>query len=237
MNNDWSPNEKKIKMALDELYKTDERKPSKPLDTSFMQASIKRNWFIGLRIAAVVVLVLITSFTTAIFISNDYASAIQDSVEQQIFEWKYGIEVTTDEEDMEAGVTVWEIDDFETALKAQKLVPKLLMPAYIPQKYMFDSLTLERYDDGDFDSTYTYSSQDSTLYFNCMSMDKEDSAFTNDVTDVIEKEDRKIVLWEDPIGERKGFTVFMEDSMAQLAVEENELDQESLLRIASEMTF
>lgn len=237
MNNDWSPNEKKIKIALDELYKKDERKPSKPLDTNFMEVSIKRNGVIGLRIAAVVALVLITSFTTAIFISNDYASAIQDSVERQIFEWKYGIEVTTDEEEMEAGMTVWEIDDFETALKAQQLVPKLLMPTYVPQTYMFDSLTLERYDDGNFTSTYTYSNQDSTLYFNCISMDKEDSAFTNDVIDVIEREDREIVLWEDPIAERKGFTVFMEDSMVQLAVEENKLDQESLLRIAEEMTF
>ena len=44
-NKDWTPEELELKEALNKLYESDTREPSRPLDLSFMEAPEKQSFF------------------------------------------------------------------------------------------------------------------------------------------------------------------------------------------------
>ena len=202
-NKDWTPEELELKEALNKLYATDTSKPPKPLDLSFMKETEKEKAAKRRRrlayVAAAVLLVFVSSFTTAIFISNDYASAAKEQVKRKVFEMKHGVVVATDEEFAEEGETVWEITDFDTAVKAKELVPELPIPGYVPEGYEFEKLVLHLYEDR-YVANYNYKSCSYEILINCQSSDESnfDSSMFN-VVETLELPDRDIFVLQEPL--------------------------------------
>lgn len=236
---DWTPEELELKEALKKLYGSDTREPSEPLDLSFMNEPVKAESVKRRRrlayIAAAVLLVFVSSFATAIFISNDYASAVQDKIQRKVFEMKHGVVVATDEEFAEEGETVWEITDFETAKKAKELVPELLLPGYVPNGYQFDKLILHLSTNNNYIANYNYTNNEMQLYFLCYSQNEEfDSSITNIVKSV-SLPNRDIIVWQDSLTSMKGSFVITEHSVITITPYDNNLSIDELFLIATEL--
>ncbi len=235
---DWTPGELELKEALDKVYENDTRMPARPLDLSFMdnppvenKPSKKRTYL--LRIAAVVAIILVTSITTAIFVSNDYASAVQDKLQRKVFEMKHGVVVATDEEFAEEGETVWEITDFDTAVKAKELVPELPIPGYVPEGYEFEKLILQLYDNGHYAARYEFFNNTTNLNISSQSHngDYDTSVFNN--KKIIESTGQTIILWQDPVSLLYGITIISNESLTFITPSKNTITTDELLRIAT----
>lgn len=237
---DWTPEELQLKAALDKLYETDTRVPSKLLDLSFMEkttetSSKNNNHKVFLRIAAVIAIVLVSSFTTAIFISNDYASAMKTAIKQKIFTINSGVTVISDDEFVEEGEVVWEINDYETAIKAKKIVPELPLPGYLPDGYEFESLTLSQQPDNKFYSYYSYGSQNDTLSFIAQTLSGEDNAYAYTPTKTISLPDRNVIIWEDPLINMVGATVILNNSTIQITSSISDFPVNALIEICESL--
>ena len=232
--NEWSYEEKELHKKFMKMYEDDETKPSRPLDTSFMDNKEKRparrTWI--MRTAAIVMLVVITSVTTAIFVSEDYASAVKDSLSRKLFEWKYGVSVSPDGEQLEENETAWKIDDMETVSKAKKIVPDLRIPAFVPEGYSFKTLRLSQYEGGAFMGEYEYKNGDALLFISYQSLSDSESASGLSSEDALTLKDRTISFWEDPIAETRGATVFLDGVAAQIQGNTADLTKEMLTKIA-----
>ena len=234
---DWTPEELELKEALNKLYETDTRVPPKPLDLSFMNesaenTSVKRRRRLAY-IAAAVLLVFASSFATAIFISNDYASAVQDKIQRKVFEMKHGVVVATDEEFAEEGETVWEITDFETAKKAKELVPELPIPGYVPEGYEFEKLNLHLFNNGNHIADYNYKYKNSELFISCIPYNSDYDLSTLNTLKIVELSDRTIIIWQDPFSLLTGASIIINNSLININIYESELNTNELLLIAT----
>lgn len=236
---DWTPGELELKEALDKVYENDTRMPSRPLDLSFIdnppvekKPSKKRTYL--LRIAAVAAIILVTSITTAIFVSNDYASAVQDKLQRKVFEMKHGIVVATDEEFAEEGETVWEITDFDTAVKAKELVPELPIPEYVPEGYEFEKLVLHLFDDGRYLANYEYTYNTHILLITCQtsSGDMFNTSMFN-ITKTIKLTDRTIYSSKDSIARTATCITILDDSVITITSFDNIITDDNLIKICT----
>lgn len=236
---DWTPGETELKEALDKVYENDTRMPARPLDLSFMdnppvekKPSKKQTYL--LRIAAVVAIILVTSITTAIFVSNDYACAVQDKLQRKVFEMKHGVVVATDEEFAEEGETVWEITDFDTAVKAKELVPELPIPEYVPEGYEFEKLEIKFLNDGNFCANYTYTFAENHLFINIQSTDGnlyDATIFNGDET--LELADRTIILLDDPITQTKSCSILLEHTYVLITSTDYSINNTEIIKFSS----
>lgn len=237
---DWTPEELELKEALNKLYETDTRTPSKPLDLSFMDEPVQKKKIKRRRcfayIAAAVLLVFASSFATAIFISNDYASAVQDKIQRKVFEMKHGVVVATDAEFTEEGETVWEITDFETAVKAKELIPELPIPEYMPEGYVFSKLVAHIYNDGNYMSICDYTSDDNNTLSICSQpySDEQYSSTSNNLK-TLKLHDRTIILWQDFTSSLKGATIILDNTIMFITPSTNNLSSDQLLLIATKL--
>ncbi len=237
---DWTPEELELKEALNKLYESDTREPSEPLDLSFMNepvkvASVKRRRRLAY-IAAAVMLVFVSSFATAIFISNDYASAVQDKIQRKVFEMKHGIVVATDEEFAEEGETVWEITDFETAKKAKELVPELPIPGYVPEGYEFEKLTIHLLSNAEYSADYLYSDNNKVLCINSNSTHNKDLSGLNISEKSSNSYDQSIAFWSDPITDSNGATIISGNCFLQISSTPI-LSKNQIIRIIDNLIF
>lgn len=236
---DWTPEELELKEALNKLYETDTRVPPKPLDLSFMNesaenTSVKRRRRLAY-IAAAVLLVFASSFATAVFISNDYASAVQDKIQRKVFEMKHGVVVATDEEFAEEGETVWEITDFETAKKAKELVPELPIPGYVPEGYEFERLVLHLYPNR-YIANYTYNYDIHMMIITCQALtNSDDNLATLNVTDTIHLNDRTIYISKDPINITTTCFITLQDSFVSITPTDGQINTDALLKTCTEI--
>lgn len=235
---DWTPGEFKIKEALDKVYENDTRMPSRPLDLSFMdepplpkKPSKKHTYLV--RIAAVAAIIIVTAVTTGIFVSNDYASAIQKNFQRKVFEMKHGVVVSTDEEFAEEGETVWEITDFDTAVKAKELIPELPIPGYIPEGYEFEKLVLHLYDNGEFLANYLYSNQNITLTITSQPVPNEYDShmYANGKSLILS--DRELIIWNDSLLSAQGVTIITSKTIIYVSISKLTVTNETLIKIGS----
>lgn len=236
---DWTPEELELKETLNKLYENDTRMPSKPLDLSFMnEAAEKKSGKKRINfkyVAAAVILIAASSFFTAIFMSNDYASAVQDKIDRKVFEMKHGVVVATDEEFAEEDETVWEITDFEVAKKAKELVPELPIPGYVPEGYEFEKLVLHLYDDGRYVADYNYAYNNTNLYISCLSSNDEFDTSTLNKIEIIELTGKTIIIWQDPLSLSKYSTIIFDNSVAVVIPSGASLNTEELLLISTNL--
>lgn len=237
---DWTPGETELKEALDKVYENDTRMPARPLDLSFMdnppvekKPSKKRTYL--LRIAAVVAIILVTSITTAIFVSNDYACAIQDKLQRKVFEMKHGVVVATDEEFAEEGETVWEITDFDTAVKAKELVPELPIPGYVPNEYVFSKLKLFIYIDGSFSANYIYEKNATELFISFQPLPEENTSYSWKTDNSIKTDHYIVSFWNDPLINSQGASVLFEDMLCDISTNNTSLPQDEIIKIIGEL--
>lgn len=235
---EWTPEELRLREKFVEFYEEDYQRPTRPLDTSFMgetgrEPVKKLKWrSYAARAAAIVLLVAATSITTAIFVSEDYASAVKRSIGQKIFELRNDVVIAPEGEAVDENETVWEIDDMKVVSKAKGLVPQLRIPSYVPPGYEFEKLRLSQQGDGDFQGEYRYKKGDAELIIDCVAILEKASLYLMDNAGSLELEDRTVYFWEDPITETRGANVVLEDVVMGIGGDMDELDKETLIKIA-----
>lgn len=236
---DWTPEELELKETLNKLYENDTRMPSKPLDLSFMnEAAEKKSGKKRINfkyVAAAVILIAASSFFTAVFMSNDYASAVQDKIERKVFEMKHGVVVATDEEFAEEGETVWEITDFEVAKKAKELVPELPIPGYVPEGYEFEKLVLNLYEDCSFYANFHYQKKDNLLIINCQYINNNFNANVYTQNKVLEYNDRLISIIEDPISHTTSVAIILKNILINLSTSDSTINDTTLIQIGKQL--
>lgn len=223
------------------MYEEDQSMPSHPLDTDFMTSYTKPNrksFFTPfMKVAAILMLIVTTSVTTAIFVSNGYVSAVKDSIDKKVFQWKYGIHVSTDQDEfIEEEETLWEITDKKTFSKLKELIPEFKIPSYIPKGYTFQELRLHQFTDGTFSGEYEYEQNNQLINILCFSVDGEDTAVSAINGDTIKLKDRIITYWDDPVAKTSGASVIFDQTLCQITIEEGLLDRNTIIEIAKSLS-
>lgn len=242
---DWAPEELKLKEAIDKLYETDKRTPSKPLDLSFMDEPMKtelpekappkekiyKKHPALTRVAAIVAIILASSFTTAVCISNDYVSAVRDSIEKKVFEMKHGVVVANEDEYVEEGETVWEIEDIELVEKAKKIVPELSIPSYLPDGYSFSKLKLFLYNDGTYSARYLYEADSTEISIRSQPLQDESILYSGNTENTVQTDRYMASLWNDPMANCQGATIFFEDVLYDISTNNVSISKDEMIRI------
>ncbi len=235
---EWTPEELRLREKFIEFYEEDDRRPTRPLDTSFMgetgrEPVKKMKWrSYAARAAAIVLLVAATSIITTIFVSEDYASAVKRSIGQKIFELRNDVVIAPEGEAVDENETVWEIDDMKVVSKAKSLVPQLRIPSYVPPGYEFEKLRLSQYGDGTYTGEYQYKKGDAELVIIYHSIVEEGSLYISNNAGTLELEDRTVYFQEDPITEVRGASMTLDGVDVDISGGMDELDKETLIKIA-----
>jgi hypothetical protein len=235
---EWTPEELRLREKFVEFYEEDYQRPTRPLDTSFMgeadnRPAKKMKWrSYAARAAAIALLVAATSITTAIFVSEDYASAVKRSIGQKIFELRNDVVIAPEGEAADENETVWEIDDMKVVSKAKSLAPQLRIPSYVPPGYEFEKLRLSQYGDGTYTGEYQYKKGDAELVIIYHSILEEGSLYMMNNDGSLELEDRTVYFWEDSITETRGANMTLDGIDVTVGGDMDELDKETLIKIA-----
>lgn len=185
------------------------------------------------KIAAVVMLMAVSSIATAVCISNGYVEAFKDGIEKKIFSWKTGITVTDDSTFIDEQSQIWEFSDPALIPELLEIFPQIKIPEYIPEGYELDNAIVEHSADNDYIATFQYSNGTDQLKIMQMPVWEDTTASVNSDGEVIELSDRIITVWKDFGTDIHAGAVIFED--ANVSISTKELSEEELLKIAKKL--
>ena len=164
------------------------------------------------KVAAVLIIFLLC--TNIIMLGRDSTESYGDKgILHRLYQGVTGLftdsEEETEESDVEETVTALDEKDIDSA---KEFLPGLYVPTYIPDGYEFEKLEIQKYYSGDFHGKYLYKSNNDTitilLYY---SSDLEVSYQLPENEQLIDLDDRKIIVFEDEVESRHWISVYMED--------------------------
>lgn len=233
----WTAKEKEFSQQLKKIH--DEDVAEIPLlDKSFMKVDSgkkkSRKGFSRLaKIAAVIMLMAVSSIVTAICISNGYVEAFKDGITKKMFAWKSGITVTDDSTFIDEQSQIWEFSDPALIPELLEIFPQIKIPEYIPEGYELDNAIVEHSADNDYIATFQYSNGTDLLKIMQMPIWEDTTASVNSDGEVIELSDRVITVWKDFGTDIHAGAVIFED--ANVSISTKELSEEEILKIAKKM--
>ena len=98
----WTTQEKRFYEQFQKMYEEDNCKVPE-LDRSFLQKDLtvsppRRTYKKAFRVAAILMIIILSSSATALFIGNGYVDAIKDHIQKRMFTWNSGVIVTETED-------------------------------------------------------------------------------------------------------------------------------------------
>ena len=235
--NNWTKKELEFSRQLKKIYDEDVTEiPS--LDTNFMKYTsakklYKKKLSRAVNIAAIIVLIVISSIVTAIGISKGYVEAFKDGIVKEIFSWRSGVTVTDDTTSVDEQNEIWEISDPELAYELSDIFSEIKSPEYIPDKYEFETVKVEHSANNDYTAIFQYSNGTDILRIMQIPVFENDTVGSNSDGEIIELSDRIIAVWDDFDSETHGCTVIFNDVSVQIST--NELSEDDILKIAKEL--
>lgn len=235
--NNWTAKELKFNRQLNKIYDEDAME-APALDTSFMKDDSTKKKFrknfsrIG-KIAAVIMLMAVSSIVTAICISNGYVEALKDGIAKKMFAWKSGITVTEDSSFVDGQSETWEFSDPALIPELLEIFPKIKIPGYIPERYELETAIVEHSADNDYIATFQYSNGTDLLKIMQMPVLEDATVGAGSDGEVIELLDRIITTWDDFGSDIHGGAVIFKDANVQIST--SELSNDEILKIAKEM--
>ena len=230
----WTVEEKLLNEHFQKMYEEDSCEIPE-LDKSFMLSNSHRKALRHRRVfqvAAVLMIIILSSAVTAIFITNGYVEAFKSNINKRIFTWNSGVVVTEENNSSEMRET-WEITDFGLMPKLQRIIPELRIPEYIPKGYKFDCVVVEQLTNGHYTVTYNYKDKDDELIIVQIPLYEDTNVGGAGKGEIITLSDRDISIWEDFISDLHGCTVFFDDSVVQVSI--TSVNDNELLEITKEL--
>lgn len=216
----WTTQEKRFYEQFQKMYEEDNCKVPE-LDRSFLQKDLtvsppRRTYKKAFRVAAILMIIILSSSATALFIGNGYVDAIKDHIQKRMFTWNSGVIVTETEDSSEIEET-WEITDPDLLQELQQVITDLKQPDYIPKGYQFQKIVVEQTTDHYYTVTYHYERKRKELLIVQIPIDSNADAMGAGDGETIKLSDRTISMWEDVITDTKGCTVFFSHSAVQIS--------------------
>ena len=127
------------------------------------------------------------------------------------------------------------IDDFNKIGKARNVINELPLPGYIPEGYDFDKLTVDTAYSGTYNAIYEFRNNNNEILSIIVNHNPDIDYTTiniENVTEIVELDERSICSWEDSIEETYGVTVVGYD---YTAVIQGNIDSNQMITIAEEL--
>lgn len=235
--NNWTEKELKFNRQLKKIYDEDVTEIS-GLDTSFMKYDSakkepRKKLSRIVKIAAVIMLMAISSIVTAIGVSGGYVEAFKDGIAKKMFSWKSGITVTDDSISIDEQSETWEISDPALVSELPEIFPEIKIPDYIPGQYKFTIAIVEHSADNDYIATFQYSNGTDLLRIMQIPVLEDAATGSNSDGELIELSDRIIAVWDDFGSETHGCTIVFSDASVQIST--SELSKDEILKIAKKL--
>lgn len=168
------------------------------------------------RFAKVAAVVIIFLLCTNIFLlgKNSSESYGDKGILHRLYQGVTGLFTDSEEEteasDVEEFMTFDKLGEREMK-KAKEFLPGLYVPTYMPEGYEFESLEIQKYYSGDYQCDYVYSNDEDVikvlLYY---SVDSDRTHVWPEDGDIIDLNDRKILVTEDSTSDAPWVSVYTE---------------------------
>ncbi len=171
----------------------------------------KRRFSRFTKVAAVVIIFLLC--TNIFLLGKDSSESYGDKgILHRLYQGVTGLFTDSEEEteasDVEEALTVQEEKDLANA---KEFLPELYVPTYMPEGYEFEKLTIEKYYSGDRQATYSYKSGDNKIEILLYYLKNNSIGYQwQEEGQLIELEDRKILVSEDTVSDIPWISVYTE---------------------------
>lgn len=195
------------------------------LDLSFMREDFteeytpvkkRRPWSKAARVAVILICFFTAVSAAAIWIASEPANALKLRIQGKLYEISEGIFTNTeqDEDDYsENSLKSLKIHGEEDMYAAEEFIENLLKPGYIPEGFVLETLSINKWYDGDYEAEYVYQNVDGlrlAIFISYVQDSPVDGTIIlSDVIEVEEMQDKTIYTLFDEIEEHEMvYTVF-----------------------------